>query len=265
MVCVIVKQMEFSNGFMGILPRSRTSFFSGGPLCTRQDCIGAGHWLDKWYNSGAFGTTPSPDSTIKRQRKKSIIPESYRAHLEGGDDVRVEKNRCNNLEHKSRRPGLQKENRRPICRKERPPKRSVGAKEGSHETVSRKVKPRMRGTFYGKAQPPSFLQPVPQLQSYSDQSDCESLIDDADADPEDTGWVGELMETLGPYSTKDFSHIDKQRDRRMETSFHRIMEEERRTAKIGKEIDRIEAEKYRAEEKTRRRRQAAGAFIFDDF
>jgi hypothetical protein len=123
----------------------------------------------------------------------------------------------------------------------------------------------MRGTFYGKAQPPSFLQPVPQLQSYSDQSDCESLIDDADADPEDTGWVGELMETLGPYSTKDFSQIDKQRDRRMETSFHRIMEEERRTAKIGKEIDRIEAEKYRAEEKTKRRRQTAGAFIFDDF
>lgn len=249
---------------MGILSRSRTSFFSSGPLCTRQECVGAGHWLDKWYNSSALGTTRSSGSTIKIQRKKSIIPESYRSRLEGGSVVEKNKKK-GTLEMKSIRPGLQKENRRPIRRKKQPRKRFIGTKEGSQETVSRKVKPRMKGTFYGNAQPPSFLQPIPQLQSYSDQSDCESLIDDADADPEDTGWVGELMETLGPYSTKDFSQIDQQRDRRMETSFHRIMEEERRTAEIGIEIDRREAEKNRADEKTRRRRQTASAFIFDDF
>ena len=199
---------------MHILLRSRTSFFSSGPLCTRQDCVSANHWLDR-YNSGTLGTTSSSWPDTKLQRKKSIIPKSYRSHLENGGVQTLGL-------LKGRRPRVQKENRRPLSRKE---------------------KPRMRGTFYGNAQPPSFLQPIPLLPSYSDQSDCESLIDDADADLEDTGWVGELMETLGPYSTRDFSQIDTQRDRRMETSFHRIMEEEGRTAKIGIEIDRREAEK----------------------
>ncbi len=242
---------------MHIPLRSRTSFFSSGPLCTRQDCVSANHWLDR-YNSGTLGTTSSFWPDTKLQRKKSIIPESYRSHLENGGVQTLGL-------LKARRPRVQKENRRPLSRKEKIPERSLRMQEGSRESVSRRVEPRMRGTFYGNAQPPSFLQPIPLLPSYSDQSDCESLIDDADADLEDTGWVGELMETLGPYSTRDFSQIDTQRDRRMETSFHRIMEEEGRTAKIGIEIDRREAEKNRAEERTRRRKQTASTFILEDF
>eukprot|EP00890_Picochlorum_soloecismus_P006185 jgi/Picsp_1/6568/NSC_03911-R1_---NA--- len=123
-----------------------------------------------------------------------------------------------------------------------------------------------KGSFYGNAQPPSALVPLPPRQSYSDQSECESLIDDAEVEQDDFEWVKELRDTLGRYIEKDFSEIDRLPDRRMQASFDQMMEEEANTCRIGLAIDRREAarESALARKRRKRKRRLATALVISE-
>ena len=239
---------------------SRTSFF-GGAVSTRDDVmIGKKHWYDEHRRKLARGCRDLAglgEGTVT-VKKKSIVPSSY--PVNGGQCSTSCSSGRNTNENLT--PGTQRmvggklkvqPKQRGACaiRRQRKPlseqnKSTIPKKELHDDPVGTKEKlVKRRGTFYGQAQPPSALQPIPQRPSYSVESDIESLIDDNDVDSEDVAWVGELMNTLGSYATKDFSKIDKQRDYRMQASFDQIMEEEHQTAKIGLEVDVREAARAR--------------------
>ena len=231
----------------GVYVCSRTSFFGGGPLCSRPSVT---HWLDSYQ----------PPKTIARPAvtarvRKSIVPKSYpndrgsrgpsstgvvvpvqstttTTQDKGAGGSKVAGRRVGNLSASAA-----------VHRNTVFPSSETGKEEKTSRKRSSPIRPRMKGTFYGEDQPPAALQPIPVMPSYSDQSDCDSLIDDADADVEDVAWVGELMNTLGDYATRDFSHIDSQRDRRMQTSFDQIMREEESTLNIAIKTDKREARK----------------------
>lgn len=139
-------------------------------------------------------------------------------------------------------------------------------KENIKDNVITKKRLTRKGTFYGNAQPPSALVPLPPRQSYSDQSDCESLIDDAEVDQDDFEWVNQLRDTLGGYIEKDFSEIDRLPDRRMQASFDQMMQEEANTSRIGLAIDRREAAREAAlsRKRRKRKRRLAAAMVISE-
>lgn len=139
-------------------------------------------------------------------------------------------------------------------------------KENMEDNITTKKRLTRKGTFYGKAQPPSALVPLPPRQSYSDQSDCESLIDDAEIDQDDFEWVNELRDTLGGYIERDFSEIDRLPDRRMQASFDQMMQEEANTSRIGLAVDRREAarESALAKKRRKRKRRLAAAMVISE-
>jgi hypothetical protein len=187
-----------------------------------------------------------------------------------------------------------------------------------------KIKQRLKGTFYGSAQPPSALHPIRTVDDESD-SDLDAFIEtddeeeeeeeDSDSDNEeqqaagiitDNGnpggdlgnqidadtnlnnasdlylsrrlkekhtkpkkWKKALKEALNGYDASKFADVDAQPDRRMHATYEDILAEEARAGKIGREIDRIEAEKEaaaRAAEKIelRERKRRQNVLIDDD-
>lgn len=108
-----------------------------------------------------------------------------------------------------------------------------------------------KGTFYGSQQPECALQPI-RVQNYDDESDLEDLIDDGDEKTgvsDDGTWAAELAGLLGSYAERDFSAVDRARNYKMQASTEEILNAEAVTAKIGREVDRRERKKIRAEER----------------
>lgn len=276
---------------------SRSSFFGGAVTTRDSLTIGRKHWYESLVrhghgnthvDSGArqragsnsqLGVTVVGTEQEKNKKKRSIIPRSYpikgkhglapladRRKLVADNGVDAQKLHGKSSCSTSKKMNLQGDARRPHsfagCEKRRPlSERNTSMLfpvKQKNETDGAGIKlVRRRGTFYGHAQPPSAIQPIPQRPSYSDQSDVESLIDDDDVDVEDVSWVGELMNTLGAYATKDFSKIDAQRDSRMQASFDQIVQEEHQTAKIGLAVDRQEAERERRKKRRHYNRSLA--------
>jgi SPT2 chromatin protein len=183
-----------------------------------------------------------------------------------------------------------------------------------------KIKQRLKGTFYGSAQPPAARHRIRTVDDESD-SDLDSFIetDDDESDGDSDGeeleinnadggqalfggddskdnsvknnklqvhghnindnsnlylsnrlhakrnkpkkWKMALKEALNGYDATKFADVDAKPDRRMHASYEEIIAEEARAGKIGRKIDRIEAEKEIAarlaekEERQKRRRQ----------
>jgi len=239
---------------------SRTSFFGGGPLCSRSSVT---HWLDS-YQPPTKTTGPA----VPTRERKSIVPKSYpkdrgyRGPSSSGIVAPVRSTtttRGNRAAGGSKAAGRRTRNLSVSSTIHQSTAVESGVKEEKTGMKrSSPIRPRMKGTFYGEDQPPAALQPIPMMPSYSDESDCDSLIDDDDVDVEDVAWVGELMNTLGDYARRDFSHIDSQRDRRMQTSFDQIMREEQSTLNIAIETDKREARKLALASKKIRKNKKKG-------
>jgi len=216
---------------------------------------GAEHQQKQHLGKAMRGAAPHEENG-----SKAILQETYytRAINIEGDRVRRSQRRGSVMQprmlRKQHAAGKEEEN-------------IINNKENiQNNDVIGQMRPKLKGTFYGKAQPPSALVPLPPRQSYSDQSDCDSLIDDAEVEQDDLAWVEELRDTLGGYIEKDFSEIDRLPDRRMQASFDQMMEEEANTSRIGLAIDRREAarESALAKKRRRRKRRLATAMVISE-
>lgn len=242
------------------------------------------NWLDRPNNVADIAPTSVPSTTTKRLQVPSCFGRKARdppsVLLPGKEKIR----QCSETEHRTsskneNRGGTKDENRRGVAsnRRSKQPapvprrwdpltERPSNRQDTSVARTSRRTKPKFSqgGTFYGKDQPPSALQPLPHRPSYSEESDCESLIDDEDLDASNVEWVGELQSALGAYAFKDFSAVDKISDRHMHASFVQIMEEERHTTKIGHAVDRLEARRERLERREQKKKRSRTSFVLDD-
>ena len=198
----------------------------------------------------------------------------------------------------------------------------------AHPGAKPKIKQRLKGTFYGSAQPPAARHRIRTVDDESD-SDLDSFIETDEEELEESDddineenkieeelegqaavdnadsvgtttndrdsteqqqvhtadgdlhlsrrlhakrskpkkWKMALKEALNGYDASKFADVDAKPDRRMHASFEEILAEEARAGEIGREMDRIEAEKERearAMEKERRQKRQQFVVLEDD-
>lgn len=142
------------------------------------------------------------------------------------------------------------------------------------------VKQRLKGTFYGTAQPPPGRRRVRTVDDdYG--SDLDSFLTDGEGEDGDEitndgsgGWRSALREALGGYDPKKYAEVDARPDRGMHASYVEIAAEEARAARIAREIDRQEALreaeekaaklKRKKEREARRKKQRAEGIVVSE-
>ena len=215
----------------------------------------------------------NPAATMRRYQQMTalgmqtvqLVSIPQRKHIGGGSNSSLDaKNAQNNGQYRSIAP-------------HRPPKTSPGGLNMRKSPIRPPVaaKQRLKGTFYGTAQPPPGRRRIRTVDDDPD-SDLDSFLDDGDGDdvisPGGGNWRSALREALGGYDPSRYADVDAQNDRDMHASYNQIAAEEARAAKIAREIDRQEALKEAEEraaklkkkrEKEARRKKKAAEGVID--
>lgn len=226
---------------------SRSSIF-GGSLSTRDEARMFGGMAQGWRSlfGGSFGRSsePQPARTKRRSLNEIAVEAMAKNDREGS---KATENRPSNTE---RRKTAGETQRTRATTRPLPARKPTLHRQMPSPPSPPKRRPQFKGTFYGEDhQPECALRPIPVEPTYSEQSDLEDLIDDEDVGTDDGEWTDELMKLLGSYAGRDFTRVDAQRNFKMQATTAEIFEAERKTAKIGKEVDKRERKLMRSEKR----------------